>query len=134
MSKKLGESTKVVAGIVPALFAAGALTPIVIDRLGFEDAIILLKVGAATGEPTAQGVSLKVQTGDILAGTDMADVTDDTIAALTTDGAEAELDLDLAGYKRYLQVVPTVALTAGTSPKIPVAVAVVLGNSRSIPV
>ena len=134
MSKKLGESAKVTAGIAPNTFAAGALTPIVIDRFGFEDAIVHLKVGAASGTPTAQSVSLKVQTGDASGGADMADVTDATLAALTTDNAEAQLDLDLAGYKRYLQVVPTVTLTGGTTPKIPVAVAVVLGKPMTIPV
>ena len=134
MSKKLGESAKVTAGIAPSTFVAGDLTPIVIDRFGFEDAIVHLKVGAATGTPTAQSVSLKVQTGDAAGGSDMADVTGDAIAALTADNAEAELDLDLAGYKRYLQVIPTVAFTAGTTPKIPVAVTVVLGKPVTIPV
>ena len=45
----------------------------------------------------------------------------------------AELNLDLAGYKRYLQVIPTVAFTAGTTPKIPLAVTVALGAPRIIP-
>ena len=61
MSKKLGESAKVTAGIVPGVFAAGDLTPLIIDRFGFEDAIVHIKVGAATGTPTAQSVSLKLQ-------------------------------------------------------------------------
>lgn len=134
MSKKLGENAKVVAGVVPLLVAAGAMTPIIIDRLGFEDAVVHLKVGAATGSPTAQSVTLQVQTGDVLAGSDMADVSGAAIAALTADNAEAELNLDLAGYKRYVQVTPTVAFTAGTSPKIPVAATVVLGNYYSIPI
>lgn len=108
--------------------------PIVIDRYAFEDAIVHLKVGTATGTPTAQSVALKMQTGDAAAGSDMADVSGDAIAALTADNGEAELDLDLAGYKRYLQVISTVAFTAGTTPKIPVAVTVVLGKAVSIPV
>ena len=134
MSKKLGETAKVTAGIAPGIFAAGDLTPIVIDRYAFEDAIVHLKVGAATGTPTAQSVALKLQTGDAVNGSDMSDVTGEVITALTADNLEAELDLDLAGYKRYLQVIPTVAFTAGTTPKIPVAVTVVLGKAVSIPV
>ena len=66
MSKKLGETSKVTAGIAPGTFAAGDLTPIVIDRYAFEDAIVHLKVGAAAGTPTAQSVALKMQTGDII--------------------------------------------------------------------
>lgn len=134
MSKTLGESVKVTAGLAPAALAAGALTPLIIDRFGFEDAVVHLKVGVATGSPATQGVSLKVQTGDDPAGGDMADVSGDVIAALTVDNAEAELDLDLTGYKRYLQVSGTVAFTGGSSPKIPVAVTVALGGSRAIPV
>ena len=134
MSKNLGESAKVTAGIAPNTFAAGTLTPIVIDRFGFEDAIVHVKVGIATGTPTAQSVTLKLQTGDAAGGSDMADVAGDALAALTADNGEAELNLDLAGYKRYLQVLPTVSFTAGTTPKIPVAVTVVLGKSVTIPI
>lgn len=134
MSKKLGERAKVVAGIAPLTQAAGSVNGDVIDRLGFLDAIVHLKAGAATGTPTTQGVALKVQTGDAADGSDMADVSGAAIAALTADNAEAELNIDLNGYKRYLRVVVTTSFTAGTTPKIPSAVAVVLGNSSTVPV
>lgn len=135
MSKKLGESVKIAAGIVPAVYAEGAtLAPIVIDRLGYEDAVVLLNVGEASGEPTAQSVALKMQTGDVADGSDMADVSGDSIAALTADKAEAELNIDLAGYKRYVQAVPILDFTGGTTPAIPIAVTVALGNPRTIPV
>ena len=75
MSKALGESVKVTAGLAPAALAAGALTPLIIDRFGFEDAVVSFKSrGRPTGSPATQGVSLKVQTGDNPAGGDMADV------------------------------------------------------------
>jgi len=134
MAKKLGESTKVLAGLNPVALAAGSVNGLVIDRLGFEDAKVHLKVGAATGSPTAQGVSLKMQAGDASDGSDMADVSGDTIAALTTDNAEGNLNVDLSGYKRYLRVVATVTFTGGTTPAIPVAVTVALGNAREIPI
>jgi hypothetical protein len=135
MSYKLGETAKLTSAIVPGLFSAGDLTPIIIDRMGFYDAIVLLKVGAATGTPTAQGVSLKVYTGDVADGTDATtEVSGDGIAALTTDNAEAEKNLDLNSYHRYIKIVPTVAFTAGTTPKIPVAVTVALGRPVNVPV
>lgn len=134
MSKKLGESTKTIAGLNPVALAAGSVNGLVIDRLGFEDAKVHLKVGAATGTPTTQGVSLKMQTGDASDGSDMVDVTGDTIAALTADNAEGRLNVDLSGYKRYLRAVATVTFTGGTSPAIPVAVTVALGNAKQIPV
>lgn len=134
MSKFLGEKTKLIAGIAPVAFAAGNSNGIVIDRMGFYDAIVHLKVGAAAGAPTAQGVSLKIQTGDAPDGSDMSDVTGATIAALTANNAEARLNLDLNGFKRYFRVVPTVAFTGGSSPTIPVAVTLALGNANSLPV
>lgn len=133
MSYKLGESAKVTAGINPAALSAGSANGIILDRFGFYDAIVHLKVGAVTGSPTAQGVALKVQTGDQSDGSDFADVTGDAIAALTANSAEAELNLDLNPYKRYFRVVTTTTFTGGTTPAIPVAVSVVLGSPRSIP-
>lgn len=134
MSYKLGESAKLKAAIAPGAFAAGDLTPIVIDRAGFYDALVHLKVGAATGTPTAQGVSLKIYTGDVADGSDGVEVTGDAVAALTADNAETGKSIDLNSYKRYVKIVPTVAFTGGTTPKIPVAVTVALGNSVNIPV
>lgn len=134
MAKRLAESVKVVAGIAPIARSAGTANGDVIDRLGFAGAVVHLKAGAATGAPTAQGVALKVQHGDASNGSDMADVTGATIAALTADNAEAQLDLDLSGYKRYIRVVVTTTFTGGTTPTIPSAVDVVLGEAVSGPV
>lgn len=134
MSKKLAENIKLKNILTPNTQTAGTVTGSVIDRAGFYDAVILLSVGAATGAPTAQGVSLKVQTGDASDGSDLADVSGATITALTTDNAEAELNIDLNGFKRYFAVVVTTTFTGGTSPKIPVSIAAALGNPVITPV
>jgi hypothetical protein len=55
------------------------------------------------------------------------------LAALTANNTEAEVNVDLSGLKRYVRVVTTVTFTAGTSPAIPVAAAVVLGGAESLP-
>jgi len=148
------ERVKHVPGINAAALAAGATNGIVIDRYGalpaqpsgitaytaytqaagiYLTGNILLSVGAASGEPTAQSVTLKLQESDASDGSGMEDVTGATISALTADNAYSAKDFDLAGLKRYIRVVVTVALTAGTSPKIPVAVAVALGDSNNDP-
>lgn len=134
MGKYLGEKAKLVSGAVPSERAAGSVNGSVVDRLGFQSAVVFLNTGAATGTPSAQGVALKVQTGDVADGSDMADVTGDTVAALTADNANAELNLNLAGYKRYLRVVVTTTFTGGTTPKIGSSVTVALGESNTIPV
>lgn len=134
MSKKLAEAIKLVSGIVPIARAAGTANGTVVDRLGFLDGVVHLNTGAATGAPTAQGVALKVQHGDVSDGSDMADVTGATIAALAADNAQAQLDLDLIGYKRYIRVVVTTTFTAGTTPAIPSAVTIALGGADTGPV
>ena len=134
MSYKLGENVKLAATITPDAVAAGSKNGTIIDRYGYFDGVVHLTAGAATGSPTAQGVALKMQTGQAADGSDMADVPGDTIAALTANNAEAELNIDLNSYGRYMRVVTTTTFTGGTSPTIPVAVTVALGNSINIPV
>lgn len=134
MSHKLGESIKLTAGIAPAAISAGSTNGLIIDRLGFFDAKVHLRVGAATGAPTAQGVALKLQTGNKDDGSDMADVDGEVIAALTTNNTEAELKVDLNSYDRYFRAVLTTTFTGGTSPAIPAAVTIALGNPSDIPV
>ena len=134
MSKRLGENIKMAAALAPATQSAGTVNGDIIERLGFFDGVTFLSVGVASGAPSAQGVALKVQHGDAADGSDMADVTGATIAALTADNTTGELDLDLNSFKRYLRVVATITFTGGTAPKIPVSVSIALGNSISTPV
>lgn len=134
MSKRLGENIKMLAGLAPADQAEGSVNGSIIDRFGLFDAVVLLSVGAASGTPTEQSVALKVQHGDKADGSDMADVDGAAISALTEDNSEAELDLDLNPFKRYMRVVAIVDFTGGTNPKIPVSVAIALGNSISTPI
>jgi len=131
---RLGESVKLVKGIAPAAQVAGSVNGTVVDRFGFLDAVVHLGLGVVSGAPSAQGVTLKLQTGAVADGSDMADVIGATIVALAVDNLQAELDIDLSGYKRYARVVVTTTFTGGTTPAIPVAVTVALGNATNIPV
>jgi hypothetical protein len=131
---RLGERAKLVIGVPPTARVSGSINGVIVDRFGFLDAVVHLGLGAATGTPTAQGVALKLQTGALADGSDMADATGATITALTADSLQAELDIDLSGYKRYIRAVVTTTFTGGTTPAIPVAVTVALGNATNIPV
>jgi hypothetical protein len=131
---RLGEGVKLVIGVAPAPRVAGSVNGVVIDRFGFLDAVVHLGLGVASGTPTVQGVALKLQTGAAADGSDMADVTGSTIPVLTVDSLQAELDINLSGYKRYIRPVITTTFTGGTTPAIPSAVTVALGNGASIPV
>ncbi len=130
----LGEESKLIMGAAPIAQTAGTVNGIVIDRFGFADAVVHLGLGVATGTPTAQGVALKMQTGTLADGSDMEDAAGDIIAALTANSTQAELNLDLKGYSRYIRAVETVTFTGGTTPAIPVAVTVALGNPINQPV
>ena len=118
---RLGESAKLVIGVAPAVRVAGNVNGVIVDRIGFLDAVVHLGLGVVAGAPSVQGVALKLQTGAVVDGSDMADVTGATITALTADSLQSELDVDLSGYKRYVRAVVTTTFTGGTAPSIPVA-------------
>lgn len=134
MSKKLGESVKNVAGIRAQLAAAGTVNGLTIDRLGLEDAVLLVSTGAVAGAPTAQTVDAKIQHGNAADASDMADVSGLTITQITAANTEGQLDIDLLPLKRYIRVVATVAFTGGTSPTIGLFAGFTLGKSYSEPV
>lgn len=134
MKKLLIEQAKLIPGLNPAAQPAGTVTGPVIDRQGFLSAIVNLTVGAAAGAPTAQGVSLKLQHGDAANGTDMVDVTGAATPSLTADNTNASFNVDMTGLKRYIRVVATVTFTDGTTPTIPVAATLALGDADKHPV
>lgn len=132
MSKRLGEKTKLVAGIRAALQGAGTVDGLAVDRLGFEDAVLLVSTGAVAGAPTAQTVDAKIQ--DSADGTTWADVAGLTIAQITAADTEQELDIDLTPLKRYIRVVATITFTGGTTPTIGLFAGFALGGAKEEPV
>lgn len=133
MSKKLGESTKLVNVLRPQAQAAGAVNGVVIDRLGYEDAKLIVSAGAVAGAPTAQTLDGKIQHGDQADGSDMADA-GFAIAQITAANADKELIVDLAGLKRYIRFVSTAGFTGGTTPTILASATIALGGAKEIPV
>lgn len=88
--------------------------------------ILFGHVGQASGSPTAQSVTFKLQdaaddgAGAVDAGT-WADFTGGGGTAITTDSAGDEIDVDLKGARDYVRAVATVAFTDGTTPAIELA-------------
>lgn len=104
-----------------------------IDRTGFYSCVLHGACGAASGSPSAQSVIHKLQ--DSADGsTGWNDFAPAVAPALTADNAEVELDVDLAGAKRFIRGVAVVALTGGSTPAIPVAQTLVLGGSDTLDV
>lgn len=124
-------------GLPPKANGAGTRQGAVIDRadssLAYAQSCVLVAhVGAATGAPDSFTYDVKLQHGALADGSDMADFDGGAIPQVTAAGL-VELDVDLAGAKRYIRVVETVALSGGSSPSLPAGVAVVFGGGRKLP-
>ena len=130
--KDIGAFIKAQAGINPQDSAAATINGGAIDRQDFDSCVLHAAAGAATGAPTAQTVDAKLQ--DSPDGTSgWADIAGAAITQITADNAQAEVDIDLSGAKRYIRAIVAVGFTGGTTPTIPVAATVVLGGGRELP-
>ncbi len=130
--KDIGAFIKAQAGINPQDSAAATINGAAIDRQDFDSCVLHAACGAASGTPTAQTVDAKLQDSPD-GSTGWADIAGAAITQLAADNAEAEVDVDLSGAKRYIRAVVTVGFTGGITPKIPVAASVVLGGARALP-
>ena len=124
--RHVGSLIKVVKAVNPTN-ATADVTGSSVDRTDYLSGVLHLACGAASGAPTAQSVSAKIQHSDD--GSTWADAGIAT-SALTANNSEVELDVNLAGLKKYVRVVVLVSFTGGTSPAIPVAATLVLGGAR----
>lgn len=134
MRKRLKEQIKTVAALRPVSQAAGTVNGLVIDRKDFEDAMLAVSAGAASGSPSALTVNVKIQTGDAADGSGMADVAGVAITEITAVNTERNLAVDLLPLKRYVRAVATVGFTGGSSPEILLAAMLTLGNAKVEPV
>lgn len=128
--RSIFENVKVATSIAPVAQAAGALNGAAIDTEGFGDGVCVISVGAATGGPSAQTVAAKLQESDSGTGS-WTDITGAAITAITTDSKTAEIRIDRrkrVASKRYIRAVVTPGFTGGTTPAIPVAATIMLGN------
>lgn len=128
----------VVANVPVASAASATRNSAAIDRQNYLSAVLVATTGAATGSPTGIAVDAKVQ--DSADGsTGWADYVDPTteataaIAPVTAVNTLGKTNVNLSGAKRYIRVVETVALTAGTSPTIGIASHVILGGATVTP-
>jgi len=138
MKTDLLQNVKGYTGFVPVLLGgSSAVNGVIIDRRNFLSAYISLGLGATAGTPTGSQLAWIVQHGD---ASNLSDVS--TYATLTalgaadanfTSGAAFNENVDLSGAKRYIRVVITPTFTAGTSPTVASAVAVILGDKAIQP-
>jgi len=142
--KKLGTLFKPVKGNPPALPAAGVRNGAAIDRnvaggVMYHSATLYAASGAETGAPSARTLDAKIQ--DSADGsTGWADyippgqLTVAAIPQIVAANAEAEVDVDLSGAKKFIRVVETLGFTGGTAPTLGATETVVLGGADRTPV
>lgn len=124
------EHAKAVTSIAPKSLDAGAENGVAVDTAGFGDGVAIISIGAATGSPSAQTVDAKLQ--ESANGTSgWADISGAAIVQATADNKTAEIKISRrtrAASERYIRAVITPGFTGGTSPEIPCAATIVLGN------
>ena len=132
--KSIFENVKAIFGIAPIAQGASEILSAAIDTLGFHNAMVEVKTGAATGTPTSYAVAAKVVSSDTAGGT-YTDVTDAT-ASITADGKHAQIKVTSLGMKtkRFLKVSLTPSFVGGTTPKALIAATVLLGGAENVAV
>lgn len=132
-TRNIGAYIAATKGIKTQAAAAGTVNGAAIDRVGRYSCVLQGSCGDATGSPSAQSVTHKLQhSAD--GSTGWADLDNAALTAFTANDSAGEVDVDLSGALRYIRAVAVVAFTAGTTPAIPVASTVVLGGSDTLPI
>ena len=138
MHKDIGQYIKEADAFDPIASTGAAHNGKGIDRAGqgkgtlHLSLVMVLIAGSATGSPTAQTADMKLQ--DSADNSTFADVTGETVTQIIADDKISAKNVDLSALRRYVRVVVTTTLTAGTSPTLPVAAAVVLGPAEELPI
>lgn len=106
----------------------------------YMSALLFAKVGAATGSPTAQSVTVTVQdsadgstdwTAIGSANVHGASASGSGLAAITADNGAAYCEINLKHVRRYVRVLVTTAFTGGTSPTISVCAGLVFVENEA---
>lgn len=126
--------------LAPTSHAAGSRGGTAIDVSGFQSAVLVANLGAATGTPTALSItySLESSASSSSGWTEVTDLSGNAVE-LTTDqaGKAVELDVNLQWLPpghAYLRVNEVVTFTGGASPTVVTGVTLVLGGGQRLPV
>jgi hypothetical protein len=128
MKFSLHQFLKAVVGLVADNHAVSTVKGSAVDRLGFEEALVVVNSGANGSSGT---VDIKVQESDTTEDGDFVDVTGAAFTQITeaNDNNVYAGRLNLVGRKRYLRVVAVVGTAA-----CDFGVDVILGAAKELPV
>lgn len=118
-----------------------------VDREGFLSGILAVALGTATGTPDSISVKVALTECDTEGGSytgikdknafvgKTADADGAIMLTANATGNEVHnIDIDLAGCKRFVKVTVTVTCTGGSSPECTATCAIALGDSQKQPV
>lgn len=128
---RLGEDIVTGVAMKPADSDGTAIVGEIVDRLGFDGAVLTALFGDTTGAPTALSVPLKVYHGNEDDLSDAVEVTSLAVAVVDpAAGSKQEIDVNLIPLKRYIRLDTDPEFTGGTTPKIEIAGAYALGKKK----
>jgi len=131
--KDTGSELKTVRALSPQSDSGGsAVNGAVIDRKGYESAVMTVITGAIGGSPTSMSMAIKVQHGDASNLSDAADVSGAT-GTITAADSVKEIDVDLKSLKRYIRVTQTTTFVSGSSPTVLVGASCSMGEAQIKP-
>lgn len=144
LATKLGNVFGKAIGTLPLANSAGTRNGTGVDRATpggtlYMGCTLSALLGAETGTPTSFTADFKLQ--DSADNSTFADyvppggvAADAAVTQMTAGSAISDVDIDLSGARRYIRVVETIAITGGTSPKVPASSTLLLYGADRTPV
>jgi len=129
--RDIGSFIKTVMSVKPQNQTGSAnVSGTAVDRTGQYSMRLHAMCGAASGSPTAQSHTVKIQESS-----DNSTFTDVSGASVTLDADDESLtlDIDLSGYKQYVRAVLVTSFTGGSTPANDFAATLTLGGDDERP-
>lgn len=129
------QRTTTVQVIAPVDNDGTAITGIIIDRLGYQSAKLVVSYAASSGTPTTALAAISVYSNSASSSSSPTPV---LLVALETAknikvAGVAEYDIDLSNAKRYIYPTLDTTYVDGTSPKNIISAVLVLGDKNVQP-
>jgi hypothetical protein len=124
----LPQRSTTVQTIVPVENDGTQIDGVIIDRLGYQSAKLVISYAASTGSPTTSlaAISFYSNTASSTSGATLL-VALETVKNVKAAGV-AQYDIDLSGAHRYVYPVVDITYADGSSPKNLISAVLVLGD------
>lgn len=129
MKRNLLENAQAIEAIEPQANTGAAISGDIVDRLGYQSAILHYHAAAASGTPDTATTAIVIQHG---AASNLSDAatfyTCETALDIDAAAVDKAYVIDLSGAKRYIRVTADATYTGGSTPGNVQAATWVLGD------